>query len=120
MANNIKECLDELLQVDGALGAAVVDFKSGMALGIAGGGVNLEFAAAENTKVIRAKMKTIKSLGIQDKIKDILISLSKQYHLIRLSEKYPNIFFYFVLDKAQANPAFARIKLGEIEEKLQI
>jgi len=120
MANNIKECLDELLQVDGALGAAIVDLKSGVALGMAGGGVNLEFAVAKNAEVIRTKIKTMQSLKIQDKIKDILISLLKQYHLIRLSEKYPNIFLYFVLDRAQANLAFARIKLAEVEEKLQI
>ncbi len=120
MANNVKECLDELLQVDGALGAAVVDYKSGMALGIAGGGINLEVAAAGNSEVIRAKLKTMQGLGLQDRIEDILITLGKHYHLIRLSEKIQNIFIYFVLDKQKSNLALARHKLAEVEGKLQI
>lgn len=120
MANNIKECLEEIMGLDGVLGTALVDFKSGMTLGTNGGGVNLELAAAGNTEVVRAKMKTMQSLGLQDKIEDILITLGKQYHIIRFSEKYPSIFFYLVMDKSRANLALARIKLSQVEEKLQI
>jgi hypothetical protein len=117
---NIKECLEDLMQVEGALGAAIVDYKSGMALGMIGGGLNLEVAAAGNTEVIRAKIKTMQNLGLQDRIEDILITLGKQYHLIRLSEKIPNVFFYYALDKQRANLALARMKLTSAEGNLQL
>lgn len=120
MASNVKECLEELLGLKGALGAALVDFKSGMALGMAGGGVNLEFAAAGNTEVVRAKLKTMQGLGLQDRIEDILITLGKQYHLIRLGQKHNNLFFYYVLDRGRANLALARLKLAEVEGKLTL
>ena len=65
---NIKDSLGKLLEVDGAMCAAVVDSNSGMMLGSAGTGVDLEVAAAGNTEVVRAKLKTMKSLGLADKI----------------------------------------------------
>ena len=75
----IKQTLDELMTLDGAMCAAVVDSASGMMLGSVGTGVDLEVAAAGNTEVVRAKMKTLRSLGLNDVIEDILITLGKQY-----------------------------------------
>ena len=71
------------MTLDGAMCAAVVDSASGMMLGSAGSGVDLEVAAAGNTEVIRAKMKTAASLNLNDGIEDILISLGKAYHIMR-------------------------------------
>lgn len=68
---NIKQTLDELMTLDGAMCAAVVDSASGMMLGSAGSGVDLEVAAAGNTEVIRSKMKTMRSLDLNDVIEDI-------------------------------------------------
>lgn len=117
---NINECLTELMKVDGAMAASVVDAKSGMALGMIGGGINLEIAAAGNSEVIRAKLKTMQSLNLKDKIEDILITLGQQYHLIRPLTIAPNLFIYFVLNKAQANLAMARFKLSDMESKVEI
>lgn len=114
----IKQSLEELLTVDGAMCAAVVDSTSGMMLGSAGSGVDLEVAAAGNTEVVRAKMKTMRSLGISDVIEDILITLGKQYHIIRPSSRREGVFLYFVLDKAKSNLALARRKAQDIDREL--
>jgi hypothetical protein len=114
----IKQSLDELLTLDGALCAAVVDSSSGMMLGAAGTGVDLEVAAAGNTEVMRAKLKTMRSLGLNDVIEDILITLGKQYHLIRPLSRKEGVFIYFVLDKAKSNLAIARRKMQDIEKDL--
>lgn len=115
---NIKQSMDDLLTVDGALCAAVVDSASGMMLGSAGTGVDLEVAAAGNTEVVRAKLKTMRSLGLNDVIEDILITLSKQYHIIRPLARKEGVFIYFVLDKAKSNLAMARRKCQDIEKEL--
>ena len=114
----IKQSLDELLTLDGALCAAVVDSSSGMMLGSAGAGVDLEVAAAGNTEVMRAKLKTMRSLGLNDVIEDILITLGKQYHLIRPLSRKEGVFIYFVLDKSKSNLAIARRKMQDIEKDL--
>jgi len=103
---------------DGAMCAAVVDHESGMMLGSIGSGVDLEVAAAGNTEVVRAKAKTMRSLGLNDVIEDILITLGKQYHLIRPSSRKEGAFVYFVLEKSKANLALARRKMQETDKNL--
>ena len=98
--------------------AAVVDSASGMMLGSAGSGVDLEVAAAGNTEVIRSKMKTMRSLGLNDVIEDILITLGKQYHILRPSARKDGVFVYFVLDKQRANLAMARRKVLDVDKEM--
>lgn len=117
---NISSSLNELLTQEGAMCAAVVDSGSGMLLGSAGSGVDLELAAAGNTEVVRAKLKTMRSLGLNDSIDDILITLGKQYHLIRPSTRSEGVFVYYVLDKGRANLALARRKLQDVEKNLAV
>lgn len=117
---NIRQSLEDLLTVDGALCAAVVDSNSGMMLGSSGSGVDLEVAAAGNTEVVRAKMKVMRQLGLNDVIDDILITLGKQYHIIRPMSRKEGVFIYFVLDKAKSNLALARRKTQDIEREMTI
>ena len=117
--NTIKESMESLASVDGFIGACIVDSNSGMMLGSLGGGsFNLEAAAAGNTEVVRAKRKTMRALGLNDAIEDILITLGKQYHLIRPLGIKDGLFLYLVLDRAKANLALGRLQLGNTEKML--
>lgn len=117
---NLKDSLNELMTIDGALAMALVDYNSGMMLGSAGTGVDLEVAAAGNTEVVRAKMKTMKALGLSDEIEDLLITLGKHYHIIRPVASKPGLFFYVVLDRSRSNLALARRKVLDIESTLSL
>jgi len=120
---NIETALKEAMTIDGALGVALVDWESGMSLGSLGGGkyLDLEVAAAGNTEVVRAKMRTLASLRINDTIEDILITLTKQYHLIRLLKNSGGgLFLYLALDRAKSNLALARLNLKRIESELTV
>ena len=114
----VNDSLKDLLKIDGAMCAALVDSNSGMMLGSAGSGLDLELAAAGNTEVVRSKMKTMKSLGLNDGIEDILITLGKQYHIIRPIPSKAGIFMYLVLDKSKANLALARRAAADAEANL--
>jgi hypothetical protein len=95
-----------------------------MALGTLGGGkeLNLSVAAAGNTDVIRAKVRTMEHLGLKSKIEDVLITLADQYHLLRpLKSRDGNgLFLYLVLNKATSNLAMARHQLARIEAELEV
>jgi len=103
--------IDAMLQMDGALAAAIVDSESGMVAAQGGTGVDMEAAAAGYTDVMRAQLRTLRSLNMMDAIDDILITTSTQYHLIRTVKAYPDIFILLVLDRSKSNLAMARIKL---------
>ena len=114
----INQSMQELLTCDGAVCAALVDSSSGMILGQIGSGVDMEVAAAGNTEVVRAKLKTRRALGLSDVIEDILITLGKQYHIIRPMARKEGLFIYLVLDKSKSNLALARRKTQEVEKDL--
>jgi hypothetical protein len=122
---DIEAALKEAMTIDGAIGVSLVDWDSGMSLGSLGGGkyLDLDVAAAGNTEVIRAKMRTMASLQLDDTIEDILITLGTQYHLIRLlrnSRNEQGLFLYLVLDRARSNLALARHSLRRIEADLTV
>ena len=117
--------LKDAMQIDGAVGAALVDHSSGMALGTVGGGQDLDLtvAAAGNTDVVRAKLRAMEMLNISEKVEDILITLDTQYHLIRLIQGRRGgdaLFLYLSLSKNRANLGLARHQLRKIESELEI
>jgi hypothetical protein len=120
---NIETGLKEAMAVDGAVGVALVDGDSGMSLGALGGGkhLDMEVAAAGETEVVRAKLRSLRSLGSDDAVEDMLITLAKQYHVIRPLKSSSNeqgLFLYLVLDRSRSNLAMARHSLKRIESEL--
>ncbi|MEU4682356.1 hypothetical protein [Streptomyces xinghaiensis] len=124
MSNTETALKETMTSIEGAVGVALVDFNSGMALGTLGGGKDLDLgvAAAGNTDVVRAKVRTMEHLGLKDEIEDILITLGTQYHLIRLMKGRgkSGLFLYLALDRGRANLAMARHQLKQIEAGLEV
>jgi hypothetical protein len=121
---NIDVTLKNIMSIEGAVAAALVDYTSGMTLGVLGGGPELDItvAAAGNTDVVRAKLRTIQLLGLGESIEDMLITLDTQYHIIRplRGVNGQGLFLYLALAKARANLALARHQLRLAEEKLEL
>lgn len=117
---SIDASLQELMTLDGAMGGCIVDYMSGLVLGSIGSGIDLELAAAGNSQVVKAKMETMRSLGLTGGINDILITLDTQLHIIKPTAKHQDLFIYLVLDRAKANLALARRKVQSIEDTLEV
>lgn len=113
-----KISLESLRDLDGYIASALVDLDSGMLLAGDGNGINLDLAAAGNAEVVRSKRKVANSLKLNDSIEDILISLSKQYHIIRPLESNQKLFLYVVLDRSKSNLAMARHELKSFEKSV--
>ncbi|MEY9841557.1 hypothetical protein [Streptacidiphilus sp. EB103A] len=121
---DIDIALKEAMMIEGALGAALVDVNSGMALGTMGGGKDFDLAVASagNTDVVRAKLRVMEMLNLSGGIEDILTTLTNQYHVIRplTSRSGKGLFLYLVLDRKRANLALARRQLNQVEAGLDL
>lgn len=110
-----------LTNIGGFIGACLVDSETGLMMASEGGaGFDLEAAGAANTEVVKAKLSAIDMLGLNDNIDDILITLGKQFHLIRPLEQTPTVFMYVALDKKSANLGMARVQVKKVEQTLSI
>ncbi|MDH6125457.1 hypothetical protein [Kitasatospora sp. GP82] len=123
--SSIEAALKDALTIDGALGAAIVDAESGMALGTLGAapGLDLSLAAAGSTDIVRATHRCLDLLGLHDQgLEDTLTTLTSQYHLIRPLTRPGGhgLFLYLVLDRARANLAMARHHTRRIESELEM
>jgi predicted regulator of Ras-like GTPase activity (Roadblock/LC7/MglB family) len=120
---DIEQSLQEIMRIPGALGAAVVDYSSGMTLGSAGNGhIDVELAAAGDTEVMRAKMAMMETLHLKETIEDILVTLTSQFHLIRpvSSAGGEGLFIYAAFDKDHSNLALARRGIHNVERTLEV
>nr|WP_067650130.1 hypothetical protein [Nocardia harenae] len=117
---HMEVALKDLMMLDGAIAAAVVDHGSGMPLGTAGGSrdFDIDLAAAGTTEIVRAKMRTIGDLGLNEEIDDILITLRTQFHLLRPTGN--GLFVYVVLDRGRGNLALARHSLAAVTRELEV
>jgi hypothetical protein len=121
---NIDIALKEAMMIEGALGVALVDVDSGMALGTLGGGKDLDLGvgAAGNTDMVRAKLRVMEMLDVTGTIEDILTTLTSQYHLVRplTAHSGAGLFLYLVLDRRRANLALARRRLQLVDASLDL
>jgi hypothetical protein len=120
--STISKSLEEIMTLDGAVAAALVDWESGLTLGTIGGnsGFDIELAASGNTGVVKSKMRVMRELGIPGAIEDILITLETQYHLIRPLARNPSLFLYVAIDKSRGNLGLARHRMRTIEDGLKL
>ncbi|MET9327344.1 hypothetical protein [Tsukamurella sp. NPDC003166] len=117
------ESLNEAMNIDGALGVALVDAQSGMALATAGepSSFNLEVAAAGNSALVQAMGRTLGDMDLDDHIEDILITLGTQYQIVRpINQGSDDLFLYLVLDRSRANLAMARFRLTKLAEQIEV
>lgn len=122
MANTTSTDISELANIQGFIAACLVDSESGLMLAqeTSGAKFDIEAAGAANTEVVRAKNEAIQTLGLDDGIEEILISLGTQLHLLRPLASNPMVFVYVALERKKANLGLARIAVKNIEGTLKV
>lgn len=134
----IDECLLDVMRLPGARGAAVVDWTSGLALGTIGDSPNgdHEATAAETAEVARMAAEqpafavdlpetptapdSRDVTGGPPPVEDVIVTTRAGYHILRFVETDfdSSVFLHLWLDRAEGNLAMARIRLGEMAERL--
>jgi hypothetical protein len=99
--------LDDAM-IDGAVSSAPADQASGMCLGTAGGqGVTRNVAAAGDTEVLEAKMKTSSGLGLRARIKHLMQMQNGGHHRC-MANGDSALFNHLTLNRANSNLAMPR------------
>jgi len=110
--------------INGFIAVAVIEIETGLSYGsiTIDPAYDPELAAAYNLEVVKAKLNAVKALGLKQKINDILITLTRDIHIIDIS---PNNKFmiYLAADGTKANLGITRAILkkykGDLENSLQ-
>ncbi|MFC8505874.1 hypothetical protein ACFU3J_28235 [Streptomyces sp. NPDC057411] len=123
----IDECLLEAMGLPGARGAWLVDWTSGLALGAAGESPvgDHETTAAETAELARAAAEFespaagAEAVGAAP-VEDLILTTRTGYHLLRFVETAfdSSVFLHLWLDRDAGNLALARIRLGDLAERL--
>jgi hypothetical protein len=134
----IDECLLEAMRLPGARGAALVDWTSGLALGVVGEspGGDQETAAVEAAELARLAAEQHAfapdgaqeaeqageggGLGAEPPVEDLIISNRDSYHVLRFvpTSFDSSVCLHLWLARAEGNLALARIRLGEMAVRL--
>ncbi|KUO18981.1 hypothetical protein [Streptomyces dysideae] len=129
----IDECLLEAMRLPGARGAALVDWTSGLALGIVGEspGGDRETAAVEAAELARLAAEQhafapdpdgdgTEEDGADPPVEDLIISNRNSYHVLRFVRTSfdSSVCLHLWLARAEGNLALARIRLGEMAGRL--
>lgn len=111
--NSLKE------NINGFIAVSVTEIETGMSYSSLSidSSFDPELASAYNLEVVKAKMNAIKALGLNEKINDILITLSNQLHILDVSEdgKY---FIYLAVDSKNANLGLTRAVLSKYKKEI--
>jgi len=129
----IDECLLEAMRLPGARGAALIDWMSGLALGTVGEspGGDQEAAAVEAAEIARLAAEQHAFAPADDPddgaaadadppVEDLIVSNRDSYHVLRFvgASFDGSVFLHLWLARAEGNLALARIRLGEMAERL--
>ncbi|GAA3394899.1 hypothetical protein [Streptomyces roseoviridis] len=126
----IDECLLEAMSLPGARGAWLVDWTSGLALGSAGESPvgDHETTAAESAELARSAAEFESTDGSAEPsgppgaapVEDLIVTTRTGYHVIRFVETAfdSSVCLHLWLDRTAGNLALARIRLGDLAERL--
>ncbi|MEO8534895.1 MAG: hypothetical protein ABI441_14145 [Flavobacterium sp.] len=120
MSDFLQNFQNDLKQnVNGFIAVSITEIETGMSYCSLSLDPNFdpELASAYNLEVVKAKMNAIKALGLNQKINDILITLTDQIHILDVSED-GNYYIYLAVDAKKANLGLTRATLSKFKKDI--
>jgi CheY-like chemotaxis protein len=108
----IKAVLEDVMEIDGVLRVALVDSATGKIIDAAGteSVPNFELFCTGAAELVTASPPA-------SKMDDILVTLGRQYHVVRLLRTQPTLFLYVVLDRKRAILGMARLRIAALSRR---
>lgn len=117
---SIDNCLQQLMSLQGVLGARLIDYLSGSTIGAAGrgpdSGEDLTDAGAAGMIYATMQAAAFATVGQPQHVEDIVITAGNGYHLLHLLPTgiQARIVLYIWLDRTVGNLAVAQRRLHAI------
>ena len=108
----IKAVLEDVMDIDGVLRVALVDSTTGKIIDAAGteSVPNFELFCTGAAELVTASPPA-------SKMDDILVTLGRQYHVVRLLRTQSTLFLYVVLDRKRAILGMARLRIAALSRR---
>lgn len=120
----MKEILNDFIEnlknnVPGFVAVSITDVSSGEAYDSFTKDESFDpnLASAYNLEVVKAKLKAIEALGLNEEIQDITITLSSQVHIINIAPSGA-YFIYLAVDSKDANLGITKALLNKYKVDL--
>ena len=121
---SIEDCLRQVMAIQGALGASLIDYPSGSTIGAAGRGpIGADDPTAKSpAHLVHATVDTaaFATVGEPGHVEDIVITAGNGYHVVRLLQSGigGRLVLYLWLDRLHGNLAMTQMSLRNISEQL--
>jgi CheY-like chemotaxis protein len=106
------EMLERMRHIDGYVASCIALASDGELLG-ADGALDLSEVSSLSAEILRRAQETIADMGLDEEVQEILVTGSRQYHLLRNLPSVHSSFVHLVLDRDLTNPAMAKLSLAK-------
>jgi hypothetical protein len=119
---NLGEVIDEMMKIDGTLGAAILDLESGMPLAANGNGVfDMDVTSAGALDVVRAWNKAAGQTDRRDGVENVVGIYPETIAFVRcLDGRNDGLAMMLLLERKNANQALANHHLKRLSEQIQL
>lgn len=103
----------------GFIAVAIAEIKSGISYYSVSvvDSFDPELASAFNLEVVKSKMNVIASLGLKEKIDDIIFTLTNQIHVVDVSDN-GEYFIYLAVDSTKGNIGMTKAMLARYKKDI--
>jgi len=103
----------------GFIAVAIAEIKSGISYYSLSSvdSFDPELASAFNLEVVKSKMNVIASLGLKEKIDDIIFTLTNQIHIVDVSEN-GEYLIYLAVDSSKGNIGMTKAMLNRYKKDI--
>jgi CheY-like chemotaxis protein/predicted regulator of Ras-like GTPase activity (Roadblock/LC7/MglB family) len=113
---SLEAVVDRLRRLDGYAATLLIDVESGVVLDGDGqlAGIDFHTAAAGYGELYRLERGLIDTLGANDHIEDVVITMSRHYHVLHTVAAHPSLLLCVVLDRG-ASLGLARYAIASTD-----
>ncbi|HVK05039.1 MAG TPA: hypothetical protein VM490_16300 [Armatimonadaceae bacterium] len=114
IVTTFQEALCWSMEIDGALGCALVDTQTGMCLGERGIQSDLTNSARKYAELLRGELRARRNRGEQGAVEDLVLPGDGRQHLLRVVSGWSGAMFLYILLDSAADIEHARRRTAEI------